>query len=160
MIQIHERKPHELQTQFNPCTVWCSWCLSKTERHYVMSEGRRVFTCVYFMLRAMSRFREAVWRCILSNRSVTQVFRNNTHKVASGGVTAKVSGPDLGRASAHTKTDRHRVVGQKEGELKDREEGEEGHFRQRAGKLCLQTTNNFSQSQCFLKYNAYNNPFK
>lgn len=80
---------------------------------------------------------------ILVNRSVMQVFHNSTHKVASGRVPAKISCPYLGRAHRyiHTHAHAHRIMGYKERrQLKEREEGEEWHFRQRAGKFCFQLT--------------------
>lgn len=61
----------------------------------------------------------------LINGSVSQVFHNSSHKVASGWVTAKVSCPYLGCAHRYTQT--HTIEGHKERwELKKRGRGRGG----------------------------------
>lgn len=73
---------------------------------------------------------------ILINRAVTQAFHNSMHKVASGGVPAKISCPYLGCAHRYTQT--QMTEGYKERrDLKERGEGEEWLFRQLAGKFWL-----------------------
>lgn len=65
-----------------------------------------------------------MWCNILINRSVTQVFHNSTHKVARGGVPAKVSCPYLGCAHRHTQTHTHDRWVQGEEGIKGKGEGE------------------------------------
>lgn len=115
------------------------------------------------------------WQCqwgvscnILINRSVSQVFHNSSHKVASGRVPAKVSCPYLGCAHRYTQT--HTIEGYKERwELKERGRGR-GRTLQTMCRHSLPLTDRHSHTDtaasvsytCFsrIKAEAVMHPFK
>lgn len=81
--------------------------------------GMSVLTCFKLMLRStqMNECQSKLQGNVLVSRSVTKVFHNGSHKVAGGGITAKVSCPYLGcvhtHARAHTHTHAHTHTGRR-----------------------------------------------